>query len=540
MRGDSVRAEGIWKKDGVVESTYDVVVVGSGFGGGVTACRLAEQGLRVCVLERGRRFGPGDFPDRPSQAPLAFWHPTLNPGGMLDLRLMKDLSVITAAGVGGGSLVYANVQLRAPADVFVQAPWPEAITRSELDPYYDRTEDALQPRETPDIPDLPKIRAFDAMAQRAGRTATRLPLAVHFGESRRHPFSDVYQQGCQNLGRCDLGCPVLAKNTVDITYLARAEAHGAEVYPLHEVLQVDPPSSSGGEWRVGFRDLQYRNKGQVQARLLVLAAGTIGSSRLLLKNRGRLGRLSPALGSRFSGNGDALALALDPAAPGVTGARTEYGPSMTSRIDYTDERGFMVADGGLPGNFGGVLAALRDVNALTGWGRVVLHAKNAATRIGLTDRSVTHHGLKLKDEEPIGDSLVFLMIGRDAADGQMRLTPLFGCFDIRWRRSDSAKLFSGMREAAGELARAAQAKSFFALDAGPLGKFITVHPLGGCPMSDDPARGVTDDQGRVHGYDGLYVLDGSIVPTALGVNPSKTIAALAERGVERLLTERGP
>ena len=127
-----------------MESTYDVVVVGSGFGGGVTACRLAEQGLRVCVLERGRRFGPGDFPDRPEQAPLAFWHPVLNPGGMLDLRLMKDLAVITAAGVGGGSLVYANVQLRAPADVFEEAAWPGAITRAELDPYYDRTEEALR------------------------------------------------------------------------------------------------------------------------------------------------------------------------------------------------------------------------------------------------------------------------------------------------------------------------------------------------------------------------------------------------------------
>ena len=522
-----------------MESTYDVVVVGSGFGGGVTACRLAEQGARVCVLERGRRFGAGDFPDRPEQAPLAFWHPTLNPGGMLDLRLMKDLSVITAAGVGGGSLVYANVQLRAPADVFEEAHWPDAITRAELDPYYDRTEEALQPRETPPDPELPKIRAFDEMARRAGRTATRLPLAVHFGESRRHPFSDVFQQGCQNLGRCDVGCPVLAKNTVDITYLARAEAHGAEVYPLHEVLRIDPPGAAGGRWRVGFRDLQYRVTGAVEAPLLVLAAGTIGSSRLLLKNRGRLGRLSPALGSRFSGNGDALALALDPAAPGVVGAHTEFGPSMTSRIDFTDERGFMVADGGLPGNFGGLLAAVREVNALTGWGRVVLRVKNAATKLGLTDRHVTHRNVRLRRQEPIGDSLVFLMIGRDAADGQMRLTPIFGCFDIRWRKSDSAGLFAGMREVAGQLAGAAEAKSFFALDAGPLGKFITVHPLGGCPMSDDPAHGVTDDRGRVHGYEGLYVLDGSIVPTALGVNPSKTIAALAERGVEGLLVQRG-
>ena len=130
------------------------------------------------------------------------------------------------------------------------------------------------------------------------------------------------------------------------------------------------------------------------------------------------------------------------------------------------------------------------------------------------------------------------MLGRDAANGQMRLTPIFGCFDIRWRKSDSAGLFDGMEQVASELADAAGARSFFALDAGPLGKFITVHPLGGCPMSDDPATGVVNDRGKVHGYEGLYVLDGSIVPTALGVNPSKTIAALAERGVELLAAER--
>jgi cholesterol oxidase len=523
-----------------VESTYDVVVVGSGFGGGVTACRMAEQGLKVCVLERGRRFAPADFPNRPDEAPRAFWHPLLNPGGMLDLRLMRDLAVITAAGVGGGSLVYANVQLRAPATVFEEAAWPESITRAELDPYYDRTEEALDPHETPADPPLEKIRAFDAMAERAGRTATRLPLAVHFGEDRLHPFSGVAQQGCKNKGLCDIGCPVLAKNTVDITYLARAETHGAEVFPLHEVARIDPPSGSRRHWRVGFRDLASRSDGSVEAPLLVLAAGTIGSSRLLLKNRGQLSGLSPALGSRFSGNGDALALALDPTASGVTGAHTEFGPTMTSRIDYTDERGFMVADGGLPEGFGGLLAIVRQTSALTGWGRVVLRVKNAATKLGITDIHVAPRNVKLKEQEPIGDSLVFLMIGRDAADGQMRLTPLFGSFDIRWKKSDSAKLFAAMQQTAGELAKAAGAKSFFALDAGPLGKFITVHPLGGCPMSDDPSAGVTDDSGRVHGFDGLYVLDGSIVPTALGVNPSKTIAALAERGVERLLAARGP
>jgi cholesterol oxidase len=372
-----------------------------------------------------------------------FWHRRHNPDGMFDLRIMRDVAVLTGAGVGGGSLVYANVQLRAP--------------------------------------------------------------------------------------------------TVDITYVARAEMYGAKVYPLHEATRIDPPPRAGEHWRVRFRDLRYGIDGEVRAPVLVLAAGTLGSTRLLLRNRRRLRRLSPALGTRFSGNGDALALAFDPAAEDVAAARAEFGPTMTSRLDYEDERGFMVADGGLPANFGGLLEIVRGVRATTGWGRVHLAAKNAATRLGLSDRELSPRDVHLNRRlKPIGDTLVFLMIGRDAADGRMRLTPLLRCFDIRWNKRGSAKLFDGMRQAAGELAQAAGATSFFALDAGPLGKFVTVHPLGGCPMSDDPATGVVDEWGRVHGYDGLYVLDGSIVPTAIGVNPSKTIAALAERGVEHLLAERAP
>ncbi len=522
-----------------MESAYDVVVVGSGFGGGITACRLAERGLSVCVLERGRRFGPGDFPDRPQQAPRMFYCARHNPGGFFDLRIMRDVAVLTGAGVGGGSLVYANVQLRAPDDVFEDPAWPAAIDAASLRPYYDRTEAALDPRETPDDPPLPKVRAFDAMAARAGLTATRLPIAVHFGEPRRHPFSGAFQQGCDNLGRCDIGCPRNARNTVDITYVAKAESHGAEVFPLHEVGTIDPPPGDGGSWRVHFRDLQYRIDGEVSAPVLVLAAGALGSTRLLLRNRRRLSRLSPALGSRFSGNGDALSLALDPKQPDVSGARADFGPTMTSRIDLNDEQQFMVADGGLPNNFGGLLEIVRGIRMITGLGRVVLTAKNLAARVGLSDRHVTHRNMRLssKASQPIGDSLVFLNLGRDAADGQMRLTWLFGCFDIRWSKDASAQLFERMREMAGRLAEASGATSFFALDAGPLGKFITVHPLGGCPMSDDPAHGVVDEYGKVYGYDGLYVLDGSIVPTALGVNPSKTIAALAERGVEHLADE---
>src|SRR3954452_18559682 len=334
-----------------MDATYDVVVVGSGFGGGIAACRLAEAGKRVCVLERGRRFKPTDFIEEDaSEAPRLLWHKSLNPGGLFDVRLMRDVTVICAAGVGGGSLVYANVQLRAPKEVFEQG-WPDAITRAELDPWYTRTEDALQPRTTPPDPSLPKVNAFAAAARHAGKEANLLPIAVHFGEPREHPFSGVRQEGCQNLGRCDIGCPLFAKNTVDITYIAKAEALGAQVRPLHLVHGIGPPAGAGEPWRIAYRDLADGRKGTVEAPGVVLAAGTLGSTRLLMMNRRRLPGLSPMLGSRFSGNGDALGIAFDPQAPDVGGARNDYGPVMTSRLDFTAERRLMLADGGLPATF---------------------------------------------------------------------------------------------------------------------------------------------------------------------------------------------
>lgn len=518
--------------------SYDVVVVGSGFGGGIAACRLAEAGKRVCVLERGRRFDREDFIDDPGEAPSMLWHEKLNPDGLFDFRLMRDVTVITAAGVGGGSLIYSSVQLRAVPEVFADG-WPEAIDRDTLDPWYTKTEEALEPVPTPTDPHLPKVAAFAAAGRHIGREANLLPLAVHFGEERRNPFSGKEQRGCENLGRCNLGCPIHAKNTVDITYIAKAEAEGTEVRPLHLVDGIEPPAAPGGSWTLAFKNLDSGKRGSVEAPTVVLAAGTIGTPRLLLKNRGRLPLLSPALGSRFSGDGDALAMALDPAAADVRGARNELGPVMTSKLDFPERR-LMVADGGLPENFDFLLEVARGVNVIRGWRRWLLRLRDAIVHLGWSDQALrpgqARVGKKLREKSDT-DSLVFLMIGRDAADGQMRLTPLFKRFDIRWSKDASQRLFDDLGRSAVELAEGSGATPFYALEGGPLSKFATVHPLGGCPMADDPSAGVVDDAGRVHGYPGLHVLDGSIVPTALGVNPSKTIAALAERGVDRLVKE---
>jgi cholesterol oxidase len=523
-------------------SSFDAVVVGSGFGGGITACRLAQAGWRVCVLERGRRFGRDDFISEPIQAPELLWHRVLNPGGLFDLRMFKDIVVLTAAGVGGGSLVYANVQLRANAEVF-QAGWPAGITRADLDPYYGRVESVLEPVPTPEVPvPLDKMRAFRAMAGAAGEQATELPIAVHFGDDRRNPFGGAPQRGCQNLARCDIGCPVHAKNTIDLTYLARAESEGAEVRPYCDVRRLTPPAAPGGRWRVAYRGLGGVDDGEVDAPVVVLCAGTLGTTRLLLHNHRRLPGLSPALGTHFSGNGDALAAAFNPHADGVRNARTDFGPVMTSRIDYWDRGRFMVADGGLPPRFTGLLGVLRGEAALLGWRRrLMLRLHQFAVELGLSDRSISRRDVAIDPAlEPIDDSLVFLMLGQDAADGRMRLTPLFRRFDIRWSSRGSQPLIDAMRRATTELGRAAGAQPFFSLDNGPLGKDITVHPLGGCPMADDPSLGVVDGYGRVHGHPGLHISDGSIVPTAIGVNPSETIAALAERNVERLIADGVP
>jgi cholesterol oxidase len=525
-----------------MKGSYDAIVVGSGFGGGIAACRLAEANRSVCVLERGRRWGRADFPDSPDDVEDFVWHPRVNPRGLFDVRMMRDVVVITAAGVGGGSLVYANVQLRAPAEVFEDPSWPAAITAESIEPWYQRTEEALEPRTTPPNPALRKVDAFAAAGRLAGKERELLPIAVHFGESRAHPFSGVQQEGCQNLARCDIGCPVHAKNTIDITYLARAESLGAEVFPLHSAERIEPPEREGGMWRVGFDDLGNGRSGSVEAPTLVLAAGALGSPRLLLTNQRRLRRLSPALGTRFSGNGDALGIAFDAQADKVRDAQNDYGPVMTSALNYTADRHLILADGGLPPGFHGILDVARAENVITGWRRWLVRLRSLLTRLGWTDQALKPRDLRSvqrgpRPGTPNRDALIFLMFGRDAADGRMRLTPLLRRFDIRWSKAGSAELFEQLERTAHELADAADATPFYSLEAGPLGKFMTVHPLGGCPMGDDRVNSVVDDAGGVWGYPGLFVLDGSIVPTALGVNPSKTIAALAERGMDRMLAE---
>ena len=441
---------------------------------GVRCARESGQGLirrdrrRVGLRWRDRRLPPrggGQARLRPrarpalrprglpgrarDNAPSCVWHSSRIRGGMFDVRLMRDVVVITRRGrrrrlarLRQRAAAGAGRRLRRPATGRRRSP------RRALEPWYDRTEDgAAAGRPTPPDPALSQgARRSRRRAPRRAASAEPLPIAVHFGEAREHPFSGVPQEGCENLGRCDIGCPVHAKNTVDITYVARAEsARRRGAARSTRPSASSRPSRTGGKWRRRLRATwsSGRDGSRRGARPLVLAAGTLGSPRLLLKNRRRLPGLSPALGTRFSGNGDALGIAFDPNAPDVSDARNDFGPVMTSALDYTADRRLIArrrrAAARLRRRSSTSPAAS---NVIRGWRRWLAARCATLARAPRLDRPgaapARRCARSTSADSPNQDALIFLMIGRDAADGRMRLTPLFRRFDIRWSKAGSA------------------------------------------------------------------------------------------------------
>lgn len=516
-----------------MKAVYDVVVVGSGFGGAVTACRLAQAGRSVCVFERGRRWGKDDFPRSPGQVSKAFWRE--NEGlGFLEYRAFKRIDVIQGCGVGGGSLHYFNVHLRTPPTIFDSTPWPNEVTREALDPYYSVAEDMLgsEPFSPPAGRDMPlRTQAFLAAAAASGRQGKLVPIGVYTGEDRLNPHSGVLQSACDYSGNCLLGCSQHAKNSVDITYLTVAEKYGAEVLSLHRVEKVEPSGPEG--YRVHFSRLDpsdptQSEPGMVSARQVVLAAGTLGTTELLLRCRDvhrTLPQLSSALGSRFSGNGDFILAAtfeanrhIDPGA----------GPSITAGADFsTASNRIFIEDLGFPESFMWFLeGAIPTSNRVVSLLKAV--ASYVAATVGADAGRVAFEADRLFRGGATTRMLPYLGMGTDAADGRLRLKD--GRIDIQWSHRQSRQLYLEMEHGLTELSRSLDGKfETSLLWRWPLRKLLTAHPLGGCPMGEDRTSSVARHQGEVWGYPNLYVADGSAIPSALSVNPSLTISALAER-----------
>jgi len=566
----------------VTETHFDTIVVGSGFGGAVTAFRLAEGGQRVCLLERGKDYPPNSFARRPHEMAHNFWDPSRGYQGLFDVWSFRGIEALISSGLGGGSLIYANVLLRKDERWFVNEQpfgkgyetWP--VNRAQLDCHYDAVEKMMGATRFPfGQPgyDSPKTAAMRDAAATMGAEWALPPLAVSFsrrpGEApvQAEPIDEPYygnlhgktRTTCRLCGECDLGCNYGSKNTLDHTYLSAARFHGAEIRIRSEVKRLD--RLPGGGYSVSYVEHKPENEGvavntsklpqtTITADRLVLAAGTLGSPYLLLKNRAAFPALSRALGTRFCGNGDLLSFVINATSEDsgrttpriVDGSR---GPVITSYIRTKDEvdggppgmRGYYVEDAGYPAWLDWVVetAALPKTIA-----RIIRFSgrrlKHYVTRRPESDLSA-EIGYLIGPCVLSSTSFPLLGMGRDVPDGVMKLRK--GYLEIDWSTKTSQEYFDNVRATMRGIADAlgADFKDNFLWW---LKRVITVHPLGGCPMGRHEGEGVVDEWGQAFNYPGLYVADGSVMPGPTGPNPSLTIAAFADRMATRILETPAP
>ncbi|GEL24321.1 cholesterol oxidase [Pseudonocardia sulfidoxydans NBRC 16205] len=547
---------------GEIRDDYDVVVVGSGFGGAVTACRLAQAHRSVLVLERGAAYPPGAFARTPSEISENFWDPSRGLYGLFDLWSFRSLDAVVASGLGGGSLIYANVTLEMPKEWFdgVSGQWP--IGYGDLEEHYPAVAQMLGVRCVPQYlaARMPKSAAFDAAAAGYGRPAVAAPVAVTFAPPGHTPgrpvgtrtdnLHRVQRSTCTSCGKCDFGCNEGAKNTLDLTYLSAAVEAGAHVRTLREVVGIGAvPDGDDETYVVRYRTHTLPGPGEprrrrprgvvpptreVRARTVVMGAGAFGTTRLLLANKVTgLPRLSPALGTRFSGNGDAIGFTTG----GTREVDSQRGPVIT-RILRDDDGGFLIEDGGYPSVLGWVgetyqvglygRGALLLVQRL--WQRL-LHRRRSDIGGGVS-RVLGPMGVSRSTAPLLG-------MGMDPGSGTMRLAGDGTWLDLEWspRGPGTAEYFATVLQAMRGVATGAGV-TFRRGPSGLLSRGVTAHPLGGCPMGRSPADGVVDGDGRAFGHPGLFVADGSVMPTAVGANPSMTIAAFAERCARRILDVR--
>ena len=523
---------------------YDVIVIGSGFGGAITACRLAEKNYTVLILERGRRWDNTTYPRALGDAWTWDHQQPERENGWLDLRIFKHMSVAQGAGVGGGSLIYANVSCEPPPDIFKKG-WPKEITFQELQPHYKRVADFMnvQPVPVGQWPARTKLMKEAATAIGKLDRFKPLELAVSFderwtydqadphnlGKSNRFTNAQGVEQGtCVHLGNCDIGCDVDAKNTLDKNYIPWAEKHGAQVRELHLVTEIEPIS---GGYRVSFERLKdgARIPGSQTARVVIVAAGSLGSTELLLRCRDlsrSLPQISRFLGRDWSSNGDFLTPALYTHRDIFPGK----GPTITSTIDFLDRseegQSFWIEDGGFP-------------NLLVGY----LQAHNKGIQRGVMAQALlTALRAILLSHDPARHIMPWFAQGVDAANGVLELKRPWWYFGkpalhLDWDVSDSRPTIDAIVKMHERLARATGGVPLVPLTWSADSYLITPHPLGGCCMGDDAAHGVVNHHGEVFGYRNLYVADAAIIPEALGVNPSRTIGALAERIAAQIATD---
>lgn len=521
----------------------DVLVVGSGFGGAVTALRLAEKGYRVLVLEKGRRWRPEELPATNWNLPRAFWMPGLGCRGAWALRLLRDVLVLHGVGVGGGSLVYANTHL-TPADTVWDDPQWKGIApwRDEMPGFYATARRMLGTATNPRLG--PADEALRAAAARRGRGDTLRPseVGVFFGEPEV-TVDDPYfggrgprRTGCTFCGSCMTGCRVGAKNTLDRNYLHLAEGLGARIVPDTRVERLAP--LPGGGWRVTWKRTDrplFPESGAFTAATVVLSAGVLGTVPLLLEcaRQGSIPGLPPALGHHARTNSEALL--------GITSrSRRDLweGIAITSSVEMDDETHME------PVRF------TRGSDAMLLLGTLLTDGGGRVPRsLRWLGHALRHPGRLLFVTRPWGkaerSTILLVMQTRESEMRLVKRRPWFWPFR-RFLTTVPEPGFERIpsyipiaNEVARELGADLDAEPQSALNEALLDIPTTAHILGGCAIGATPETGVVDDLCRVHGQKGLYVVDGSVIGANLGVNPSLTITALAERACSRFPPSHG-
>jgi len=515
---------------GVAPEHYDVLVVGSGFGGSVTALRLTEKGYRVGVLEAGRRFTNETLPKTSWHVRSFLWAPRLGCRGIQRITMLRDTLVLSGAGVGGGSLVYANT-LYEPADAFYADRQWRAITdwRRELAPYFAQAKRMLGVVETPIDSPADEVMRDVAAEMGVAHTFRKTPVGVFFGRPGER-VADPYfggvgpdRKGCISCGACMTGCRHDAKNRLDLNYLYLAERGGAQVHPDTEVRTVRPRSAGGYLVSAGA-PAGRGGRRLFTADQVVFAAGALGTQRLLhrLRAEGQLPLLSARLGHLTRTNSEAIlgALARD------TSVDYSKGIAITSSFHPDADTHIEPVRYGPGDNAMGLLGTIM----VDGGGAVPRPVRAVATVVRHPVLFARSLSVRRWSERTV---IVLVMQSLDNSIRVFRKRGLLGArlTSAHGTGEPNPTWIPVANDAARRVAARIGGQPGSAVNEAFLNVPTTAHIIGGVVIGDSPAAGVIDPYHRVFGYAGLHVVDGSAIPANLGVNPSLTITALAERSV---------
>ncbi len=517
---------------------YDVLVIGSGFGGSVSALRLTEKGYRVAVLEAGARFTDDDLPENGGDAKRFVFRPELGMYGIQRIDLVNDCFILAGAGVGGGSLVYANT-LYEPLDPFYKdAQWAHITDwKSELAPYYDQAKRMLgvteYARMTPADDAMKKVA--DEMG--VGDTFHATPVGVFFGapgqpegEQVDDPFfggAGPDRKTCINCGSCMTGCRHNAKNTLVKNYLYLAEQNGAAIHPLTTVTDVRPLPGGGYEVTARWTKAKLSRKSAVKTfrvEQVIFSAAALGTQRLLhrLKAEGSLPEISDRLGVLTRTNSEAIlwATANDDAVDWSEGVAitSSFHPDEHTHIEpvrYGPGRNVMPLMATV------LVDEVEGENRLKTWGKELWKQRG-----GIKDL----YSLNTWSRRTVV-ALVMQTLDNSITTVWRQRGPLGYMSSTQGHGAPNPTYIAPAYDAVRRLAKAMNAKEAYGSLGEPLGMPLTAHFIGGCAIGDSPSTGVVDPYQRMYGYPGLHVADGSAISANLGVNPSLTITAQAERAM---------